>query len=75
MATRSPGFTFRTADPTETMVPADSWPRTMGSFTTEVANGAVHPVVHIRAADAGVVDGNEDIVGALRWWGRAAQRR
>ncbi|KAI6760528.1 hypothetical protein HG530_009388 [Fusarium avenaceum] len=36
-----------------------------GVLDDELANGAVDPVVHVGTADAGVVDGDEDIVGAL----------
>ncbi|KAG4219423.1 hypothetical protein PC116_g32097 [Phytophthora cactorum] len=36
-----------------------------GVLNDEVANGAVLPVVNIRAANPGIVDSNKDIMGAL----------
>jgi hypothetical protein len=37
-----------------------------GRLDDEVADGAVHPIVHIAAADAGVFDVDEDVVGRLQ---------
>ena len=42
MHTRSPGFSSVTADPTSSTSPAASWPRTIGSLTT---NGPIAPCV------------------------------
>lgn len=36
IATLSPTFRDWTADPTFLIIPADSWPRTIGSFTTKL---------------------------------------
>lgn len=41
-------------------------PEHHGRFDDEVADGAVGPVVHVAAADAGEFDVDDDIVGGLQ---------
>ncbi len=63
-ATLSPTWSEVTPDPTAVTIPADSWPSVRGSRHRMVAAVAeVVEVMQIRAAQAGGLDGDLNLIG------------